>query len=287
MPISALKDIEPNSSSVSEIDAMRKDDDARLQAASNIEIDTKLINSQTNLAKAKVAHALWGILATPVNAYGYASRKINEIFNTFSEEQKNSLRDKINRLSDDNREIATENLPTLASATEALLYVENQFDLREMFENLIVNTIDNTKITHPSFVEIIKQLSSEEAKILKVILPLNHMALSECHLILNEQNSFHVLYRNLICLYSKDKPFWLENIPSYIDNWARLGLVTVSLDNYFSDKKAYDKFDEHPIIKRANLQYKDLEPPKKLNIKNGLLTITDFGKAFAKAISII
>ena len=121
-----LKNSDSTSDSMSEINAMRNDHDPRLKEASDLSIETKLINSQTNLNKAKVSKAFWAVLASPLSAFGYAGRKIGEVLNNYSEEQQRDLRNKINRVVDSDIEITPTTLPILASATEALLYAEQE-----------------------------------------------------------------------------------------------------------------------------------------------------------------
>ena len=289
-----LKNSDSTSDSMSEINAMRNDHDPRLKEASDLSIETKLINSQTNLNKAKVSKAFWAVLASPLSAFGYAGRKIGEVLNNYSEEQQRDLRNKINRVVDSDIEITPTTLPILASATEALLYAEQEPNLKEMFEDLIVNTIDKTKSTHPSFVEILKQLLGKEAEILKVVLQATseiiYLPLVNIKLINKEKGTYIKVYRNLINLYDSETNAYYVNdeLPSFIDNWVRLGLVVISTNNEsLSDKSDYEKFNDHPVFKKLKSNYLQSNPEKSLKLAEGFLEITDFGRSFAKAISVI
>ena len=64
--------------------------------------------------------------------------------------------------------IETPNPAVAGPALEALKYLGHEETLRELFANLLANALDkNTKSSaHPSFVEIIKQLSPLEGKLL-------------------------------------------------------------------------------------------------------------------------
>jgi|GEM_PF-1888884 len=59
----------------------------------------------------------------------------------------------------------------LGNALEALRYTIDQDELREMFENIIISSMDNrtSEKCHPSYVDVIKQLSTQDAKLLKAI----------------------------------------------------------------------------------------------------------------------
>lgn len=283
-----IKQTESTSDSMSEIIAMREDSDPRIQEASQNAIDSKLMNSKTNLKKAKISNALWSLIEAPLSAFGYAGRKINEILNNYSEEQKNSLQNKINRLVNSNIEITPQTLPTLASATEALLYSEQEPNLREMFEDLIVNTIDRTRETHPSFVEIIKQLSAKEASFLKIILSSNDTQ-PLVDIILRLDKGFQPLYRNLIPLsyISSGELLVDDETPLFIDNWVRLGLISTSNKESLVDKKNYEVFNRHPIFVDLRNKHENPEKNEYVEMQEGILRITDFGKAFAKSINII
>jgi len=65
-------------------------------------------------------------------------------------------------------DIESPNPTVVGPALEALKYTGHEESLREMYANLLANALDkNTKHdAHPSFVEIIKQLSSAEADLL-------------------------------------------------------------------------------------------------------------------------
>lgn len=60
--------------------------------------------------------------------------------------------------------------PSIAVPTlSALRYLGSEAELRDLFANLLVSAIDteSSSMVHPAFVEIIKQLSADEARILK------------------------------------------------------------------------------------------------------------------------
>lgn len=270
-----LKNSDSTSDSMSEINAMRNDHDPRLKEASDLSIETKLINSQTNLNKAKVSKVFWDVLASPLSAFGYAGRKINEILNNYSEEQQRDLRNKINRVVDSDIEITPTNLPILASATEALLYAEQEPNLKEMFEDLIVNTIDKTKTTHPSFVEVLKQISSEDACFLNEFL-------QKWNRYEKDKNARIIYYRsrNNVCIdypvlvLGKNSEYYEcdeEFLPIYvneivIDNLERLKLVKLTKPI----QTRYDGQDSYDVFQTEN----DYE----------LLEFTKFGKSFFKGI---
>ena len=60
---------------------------------------------------------------------------------------------------------------------QAISYSMNSEELREMYSNLLAKSMnsDAKTLVHPSFVEIIKQLSPFDARFLKLLLPKNDL----------------------------------------------------------------------------------------------------------------
>ncbi|ENM3807683.1 hypothetical protein VCSRO184_3562 [Vibrio cholerae] len=68
-------------------------------------------------------------------------------------------------------DIVTPRVTVAGPALEALRFTGNESTLREMYSNLLANAMDarTEKHVHPSFVEIIKQLLPQEAKLLTIL----------------------------------------------------------------------------------------------------------------------
>ncbi len=67
-----------------------------------------------------------------------------------------------------------------------------------------------------------------------------------------------------------------------VDNWVRLGLITVDYQNHLSGADTYNWADERPEYKRL----KSLEAKQqKIEIVKGALSKTKFGENFSRAIS--
>lgn len=281
------KMVEPNTESLAEINAMREDADPRLQEAADIAIDTKVMKIKTENDKALISGAGFSLLSAPLKAVGYAGRKINETLNNLSENQRQRLNEKIQRVVDKNIEITS--LPTLAAATEAYLYTEQESDLAELFENLIANSVDSSQKVHPSYVEILKQLSGEEARILKYIFGTTDIPI--CNIILSMQNGRlkKELYSHLIDLSSisidgKREPFLQGELPMMVDNWIRLGLYKVEnkIVAKFDGRDVYSEFTKRPEYLSFQAILKSDEV---LELEKGRLYPTDFGLGFMQAVS--
>lgn len=152
-----------------------------------------------------------------------------------------------------------------------LAYSLDEEHLKEMFENLLVSDMNKQKKNKvlPSYIEIIKQLSKDDANFLKT---------------LKESSSY---IRGFFCieLHNKDKYILLEysdingkltdfNIVKLnsivIDNLLRLRLIEIP-DRMFVNKKVYDKIYE--IIRQPTMIDAAQYTPR-------ILSVTDFGRNF-------
>ncbi|MFZ7224574.1 Abi-alpha family protein [Avibacterium avium] len=150
-------------------------------------------------------------------------KKIQDNISYLSEENKEKLGNKILRIADS--DIKLGDIPTIGSATESLIYVQDEPNLKEMFENLIVSTIDKAKknITHPAFVEILKQFSTEDALHFKSFINIywEYKPL-EIHFLIEK--------KTLIISIGLNEKITLNLPEIYLENWVRLGIIS---SNYF------------------------------------------------------
>lgn len=122
-------------------------------------------------------------------------------------------------------------------------YIESEL-LREMFANLIASSIDSrkTNITHPSFVEVIKQLSPLDAQNLKSFgNRANFPIVNYVHTIELGQA---ILYHDIFL----ENPHVtdLQQISISMKNLERLGIVSISYAENFLPAD-YDKFYKNEV----------------------------------------
>ena len=153
-------------------------------------------------------------------------------------------------------------------------YIE-EIEIREMFANLIAASMDKTYngLVQHSFVEIIKQLSSHDAKLF------NNFNTSEPVVSLvnfiNKEGTYNTKVDKLY--FSPDFPDYNLNEIS-LDNLIRLGLIKVDANQYLSNNSLYERYSNFgKICTSFELPTK----PSKACIK-GSLQITAFGIAFKK-----
>lgn len=170
---------------------------------------------------------------------------------------------------------------------ESLRYTGHEPSLSELYANLLATAMDKSSAdgAHPAFVEIIKQLTSDEAKLIsllqrKTAYPI--ITLRKEYRSQKEGNSggFDVIsnYSHLGALAQCEFP---EMTPSYIDNLCRLGLSEVPVLFQYTSKGVYDALESDPKIKTMVVSL-DSDVDWKPVIERKGLRVTQLGTQFIK-----
>lgn len=192
-------------------------------------------------------------------------------------------------------------LNILGPTLEASKYYIEEDELRVMFAKLIASSMDKSKSdqVHPSFVEVIKQLSSKEAILLKNLNSRNPFG--RILLIENKKNpsldSFpsenFTDFRKMIGRKSKtviDHFYYSNKNNDYLDNdfsisaLHRLGLIDVKNDTLLSDETVYLELDkEFENFKSSELARLVYDPVLSFELEKGSIDITPFGLFFCSS----
>ena len=264
--------------SVAEIHALQHSDDPRLQNAGNYEADTKQKVAEAKNLLVTLVHSG---LVLPIKMTKSAIVKIVESFSLHSESTKQSINQKIESLKNQKSlsgEISS--IPAFADMAERLVYLDEEPDLKQMFEDLLISTVDLTKtnINHPAYVEILKQITNQEALNLKKIFSFSDdIPICNVHLVDKKTNNY-TLYKEYLLISE------LSDIPKReLENWERLKLISISIGNStLAEEGCYDYGKD--ILKSYNAE---IPESKTLELEKGYLSFTEFGKNFAKAVGII
>jgi len=175
-------------------------------------------------------------------------------------------------------------------ALQGLAFTHEEPNLKEMYLCLLATAMDGrvTDKAHPAFVEVIRQLSSQEANIIKTVLQSpGSLPIVEVRLRNADRRDFTVLMRNAMDLLdlSTNAPIESPELPAMIDNWVRLGLVSVNYLKELSNASSYSWVDRRPEIIRLRQSHESEK--SKVEIQHGVLDRTDFGIQFARAVSIV
>ena len=257
------------------IQAMLNSDNPDLNEAGKIEARLRRKDAEN---KEKVRNIVPSIIHKIKG--GKALKDISENFNELPKSRKDSIANKSLRLAECDKKIEISSIPAFADSIERLHYLEDEPNLAELFEELLISTIDvsQKEHNHPAYVEVLKQINNQEAKNLKLIFQdcNKKLAIANINLIVDEEENY-VDYKKYLL-----PPPYTDISQKELENWERLKLINIKTDEHLTDDLAYKYVEDN--ITEIN---KKLTSPKKLKLKKGVLSFTEFGKNFAKAVGII
>ncbi|MFP2562497.1 DUF4393 domain-containing protein [Enterobacter ludwigii] len=170
-------------------------------------------------------------------------------------------------------------------ALQGLAFSHEEYNLKEMYLNLISFSMnrDVANDAHPAFVEVIKQLTSDEAEMLQVYL-CDSAPRVIGRVIYQQRNSSLQIdgNQNILMLQIGTEPYYDKYLPSYVDNWVRLGIVEVRYDQYLKEE-LYEPLKIRNEYTQDNVNYGD-DFIKTLG--KGLIRRTPFGAQFAAIVGI-
>jgi hypothetical protein len=172
-------------------------------------------------------------------------------------------------------------------ALQGLAFTHEEPSLKEMYLNLLATAMDGRVAAeaHPAFVEIIRQLSAADANLIKGALQsTTPIPIVEVRLGAVDKQGFTTIAKHLLNLTNNVTKVAIEDpqLVVLVDNWIRLGLVTVDYGTHLTGVDAYEWVQKRPEILRFR-QTLETES-QKLQISNGILIRTAFGAQFARAI---
>lgn len=170
-------------------------------------------------------------------------------------------------------------------ALEALKYTGHEETLREMYGKLLATAMDSdqTATAHPAFVEVIRQLNPDEARLCKLFKTGNGLPTIDLKAVIDDKGT----YKHILAHYSRIgydagcvRP---QLIQQYLDNLARLGIVELPAAGlvYLSDKNEYQTIEKDPFVLGGKeiIKQKGYKP----EIEYGIVRRTSFGKTFIEA----
>lgn len=191
------------------------------------------------------------------------------------------------------KDVPEENLvaPKASLAAPAMQHLGFSLDepnLKEMYLNLLATASDDRRRddAHPSFVEVIKQLSSDEAIFLHQLLDFrNPQPIVTFHISSAGVEGQSTAQKHVMQMVNLSTNEYVEipRLATYVDNWIRLGLVEVDYTHYLTKEGRYDWAMERPEAKRL---LAGLREGQTLDVDKGFIRPTDFGLSFADAIGV-
>ena len=164
-------------------------------------------------------------------------------------------------------------------AIQAISYSMNSKELRNLYANLLAKAMnsDTKDMVHPSFVEIIKQMSPIDSLVFKTIMERSGNPLISL-IYENEQKNNLSLNMNIININITS----IESINVSIDNLIKQSLITIPDGRYYIQDNLYDQLLSSNQYKIAQQKYSSPPNGFKLTYKKGLIEKTNLGKVFYK-----
>ena len=197
-----------------------------------------------------------------------------------------SIREKVKQIPE---EKLVEPEPYVAiPAIQQISYCQDSEELRDLYANLLTSSMNADKKwqVHPSFVDIIKQLTPDEAKYLKKQPPFREVLnpLIDVNFGIGDApDGFHPVITNFTDegIDVLEHP---ENICAYIDNLLRLNLIEIP-EGRLSNMERYNRMKKHPYV---------MNPVRFKPSSNGIIVkyvyrykmfkLTNFGLLFVKVV---
>lgn len=225
--------------------------------------------------------ALQAVVGLFNNVVLYPIKKANITFKYKLSQFEDDMKLRINKIP---KEKLIEPPLTISGPTfESLKYTCDTKELREMYLNLLCSSmnIDTVEFSHPSYVDIIKQMSPLDANVFNKIVKKNDN-IPCARVTIGFENKFYVDAMPKIFVPELLDSYNPSLISSSIENLCRLGLIT----HYENGITAfnYDEFKEHYYVISQFEKYKDFDTEHELKVvvEGETLRINDFGKNFAK-----
>jgi hypothetical protein len=216
----------------------------------------------------------------------------------FEEQFWDDLAAKLHDVPEDLRQ--TPKLSIAGPAMEGLAYSLDEPDLKDMYLNLLVaaSNRETASRVHPSFVEILRQLSAEEGLALDEVLREGRIEAAKPGILLAPYHfGFHYAITrqdraafSCILRPGRSGVFSSPQVPVWLANWERLGLVELVLDQElvpFTLIGCPGWVLAHPQAQRAERFVAQAAPDSNevaLGIERGYIRSTPLGDSFFQSV---
>jgi mRNA-degrading endonuclease RelE of RelBE toxin-antitoxin system len=168
-------------------------------------------------------------------------------------------------------------------AIQQISYCQNSEELRDLYANLLIASMNADKKwqVHPSFVDIVKQLNPDEARIIKSIPNFKNNFMPAIDVTLKDKNasgSGHQIFISNFTTLGMDVIENKENICSYIDNLVRLNILEIPPTYHLTNESLYRPLEESPILEKLIPQAYRLV--YNIGYNHKIIAITNYGLLF-------
>lgn len=182
--------------------------------------------------------------------------------------------------------ITAPSLGLVGPLLEKYKYNYNNEVLSDLFVNLLANGMnkDRVKDAHPAFIDIISQMTPDDARLFKKIVITKLCPKIDVG-VAAKQGGHVVVIPNMLTKNFLEVLQYPDLAPSYLDNLQRLNLIQFSsgvYQEFYTNKELYTPLREDPRVKALEGKL-DLEN-QSLKIMEGHIRVTSFGHTFFHAV---
>lgn len=168
---------------------------------------------------------------------------------------------------------------------QVLHYTTND-EIADMFTNLLTTaSVDTTAgNAHPAFIEYIKQMSPDEARIVKYLKNKSSIPHLTIRVYFKEEDKgFITPLENAVSLCDDVAMIYPQNVGVYLSNLLSLGIIEDSGTMHLVDNSLYDKIIEYNHLDEAKKRYEQIPDFKRTEDQKGYYSVTKIGRLFIKA----
>lgn len=164
----------------------------------------------------------------------------------------------------------------LGPTVDGLKYNLDEEYIKEMFTNILISEIDDRKQNKvlPAYIEIVKQLSKDDAQLLKFFKDYynrNYPIMKLKTKYTNEEGYIYISNNVLLITDDTMTDEWINSV--IIDNLLRLKLIDITFSEHVVNTEVYSN-----AFKKVG--FSPMKDGEELDYAKGLLKITDFGQNF-------
>jgi hypothetical protein len=232
-------------------------------------------------AASEVGHTLGGVVRlalSPLNALVWGYKRIETWLETKIEEKLAGV---------PKERIVSPPLMIAGPVVQALPFAAHDDELREMFANLLATAMDSAtqRRAHPSFVDVIRQITSDEAKVLRKFVSNERQPVVDLMYTLKNSGgtlpgirTFALTGFNAGCARPDD-------INVYFDNLHRLGILAWSPFGSFLVLREdhYPQLENHEIMSAAKKRLEANPLVERTYFDRKYVEVTEYGREFIAA----
>lgn len=260
-----------------------------IETKAEVKLDlTSTVESAYNDALKKPARSSSDIVTTFVdfihNTLLYPMQKYNLYAKDKLQRYVMTLEERVQQIPMEN--LVSPKVNILGPTIDGLKYNLDEDYIKEMFTNILLSDMDNRKQNRvlPSYIEIVKQLSKEDAEFLINLKNFNGRFCS-ISLELEEQNiegsislNQYIIYNYKYNEFSKTASFGMSKLDSLVTDTLKMHrLIEQNYEEYYTSSLANKEYNSLFDCVKSN--YK-LQEGQKLTYSKGIVRLTSFGKNF-------